>query len=155
MRSSVKDIVSGGVLFGLAVAMGVGASGIKKTLLIGVGSAFVPLLVAALLAWMGVSVLVQGVRALPGDAGKPRAAGGGGRLAAVTFVLIALYVGLLERVGFMLTTILYLIGQFYVLAPKAERRPVKFVVVAVAVAVATYYIFVSAFDLMLPAGWLG
>jgi len=155
MRSGVKDIVSGGALFGLAVAMLVGALGIKKTLLVGVGSDFAPLLVATLLIWMSASIIVRGVRALPAEAGKPAGTAGGGRPAAATFVLIAFYVALLERVGFIITTALYLVGQFYVMAPREDRRPVKFVVVAVAVAVATYYIFVAAFDLMLPSGWLG
>jgi putative tricarboxylic transport membrane protein len=149
-------MVSGSVLFALAVAMFIASLGIKKMLVVGVGSGFAPRLAAVLLAWVSVGIVVKGFRALSTDTERRRdRTPGGGGLAFATFVLIVLYIGLLEKVGFIMMTFVYLIGQFYVLAPKGDRHLISFIIVGAMVALAIYYTFVKVFDLMLPAGLLG
>jgi putative tricarboxylic transport membrane protein len=151
----MKDIVSGAVLLGLAVAMLAAGLGIKRTLLVGVGSGFGPSLVALLLAWVSICILARGLAARSAPAAETREGDrGGGSRTLATFVLIAVYVALLERVGFLIMTFTYLVGQFLVLAPPGARHLVRFVTVAAIVALVSYYTFVKGFDLMLPAGLL-
>jgi putative tricarboxylic transport membrane protein len=148
-----KDIVSGVVLLGLAIAMLVAGLGIKRTLLVGVGSGFGPSLVALLLAWVSTCILAQGLAARSTQAAEPPEGGrGDGRRTLATFVLIAVYVALLEKVGFLIMTFAYLVGQFLVMAPPSARHPLRFVAIGALVVLVSYYTFVKGFDLMLPAG---
>ncbi len=61
------------------------------------------------------------------------------------------YVLLLERVGFITTTALYLFGFAFILG---ERRWVRIAFFAVLVPVATYLLFDTALNVPLPRGWL-
>ena len=158
MKKSQKDLVSGFVLLGFSALMFGVSLNIKKVLMVGIGSGFVPAMVAACLAVTSVCVIARGYRdrrsekeALPGAAGD----GKNWLPVVATFCLIALYIAFLEKVGFLLMTTLYLFGQFWVLAGRNHRRVVMFLIISAVASLTIYYTFVKAFDLMLPAGILG
>ena len=65
-----------------------------------------------------------------------------------------LYVVLLNPLGFVLSSVIYMVAQMMVLCPKDEQKPVMFVIISVVAAVAIYYIFRNTLNLMLPAGIL-
>lgn len=159
MTKAMKDIVSGSVLFALAATMFVAAFDIKQVLPVGVGSGFFPKVIAVVLALIAALIVAQGGRALVRERRERRhpmaSANGAGQVVAATLALIGFYVACLEPLGFILTTFLYLTGQFAVLAPKEQRNLVAFAAVAAVVAVGTYYTFLEVFDLMLPPGILG
>lgn len=75
----------------------------------------------------------------------------------LTTVLLLAYVMLLEPVGFIVSTIVYLFLQFNVSAPKT-RKSLKyqayFLVGAVVAAIAINTLFVTGFNVMLPQGIL-
>lgn len=72
-----------------------------------------------------------------------------------TLILIFAYAGLMEWVGFPVTTFAYLIIQFYLLTPKSQQPSwALYVVVAVITSACVYLLFRYAFDLMLPLGLL-
>lgn len=161
MTKGMKDIVSGSILFALSIAMFVAGLDIKKVLPVGVGSGFFPEVVGAALGLIAALIVVQGVRALGSEGGRQAAPAGtdagtgAGWVVLATLLLIGFYVAFLKPLGFIPTTFLYLVGQFTVLAPKGQRNIVAFVVVAAVVSVATYYLFLKVFELMLPTGILG
>lgn len=64
------------------------------------------------------------------------------------------YVILLNPLGFVLSSVIYMVAQMIVLCPKDEQKPVLFVIIAIVAAVAIYYIFRNTLNLMLPAGIL-
>ncbi len=73
----------------------------------------------------------------------------------MTAVLLVVYVALFQKVGFLITTAIYLFLQLLILAP--ERKPkqiVLFAVSSVIGAIVLQYIFVHLLYVMLPEGIL-
>jgi putative tricarboxylic transport membrane protein len=72
-----------------------------------------------------------------------------------TLALIAIYIALLETVGFLIMTVLYLYAQFIVVTPRDQKiKHLSYVIIAVIASIAIYFTFRHGFDLMLPAGFL-
>ena len=79
-----------------------------------------------------------------------------GRLLATTLVFSA-YVLLMDAVGFLIMTMLYLPVQMYILAPreKQTKKDILFyVVLGVVAAAVIYFSFIYGFKVMLPKGIL-
>jgi hypothetical protein len=74
---------------------------------------------------------------------------------AATIALLIGYVALIPILGFLITTAVYLFLQMYVLAEKAQRNIVLFVITSIVSSGVIYYCFKSIFHLRLPAGILG
>ena len=73
----------------------------------------------------------------------------------MTAVLLVVYVALFQKVGFLITTAIYLFLQLLILAP--ERKPkqiILFAVSSVIGAIVLQYIFVHLLYVMLPEGIL-
>lgn len=72
-----------------------------------------------------------------------------------TLALIAIYIALLETVGFLIITVLYLYAQFIVITPRDQKvNHLTYAIIAVIASVSIYFTFRHGFDLMLPAGFL-
>lgn len=72
-----------------------------------------------------------------------------------TLGLIAVYVALLQKVGFPIMTVLYLYAQFIVITPRDRKiNHVAYIVIALVSSVVIFVTFRQGFDLMLPAGFL-
>ena len=76
----------------------------------------------------------------------------------LVFGSFGLYLILLEQVGFIISTILYLSSQMYILAPKEDKTSKKiliYTVISIIVTMIIYWIFAEGFQLVLPRGmWL-
>ena len=72
-----------------------------------------------------------------------------------TLGLIAIYVALLQKVGFPIMTALYLYAQFIVITPREQKiNHISYIVIAVITSAVIFYLFRQGFDLMLPTGFL-
>jgi putative tricarboxylic transport membrane protein len=72
-----------------------------------------------------------------------------------SMALVLLYTALMQPLGFVITTVLYLYAQFIVLTPADEKvKHLQYVLIAVVSAVLIFYIFRHGFDLLLPVGLL-
>lgn len=72
-----------------------------------------------------------------------------------SMALVLLYTALMEPLGFVVTTVLYLYAQFIVLTPADEKvKHLRYMLIAVVSAVLIFYIFRHGFDLLLPVGLL-
>ena len=72
-----------------------------------------------------------------------------------SFMLILVYVYLLQPVGFIITTILYLPFQMYVLAPddkKTKKDVVQLTVTSFLFTFVVFFLFRYGFKIILPAG---
>ncbi|WP_277408829.1 tripartite tricarboxylate transporter TctB family protein [Lacrimispora xylanisolvens] len=72
-----------------------------------------------------------------------------------SFMLILVYVYLLQPVGFIVTTILYLPLQMYVLAPdekKTKKDIIQLAVISVIFTFVVFFLFRYGFKIILPAG---
>lgn len=113
-----------------------------------VGVSFVPLLLAALLALLALLLLGQALRHRVAVAD---AAVSGWLQAGTVLGMMALYIGALDRVGFLLATPPYLAVTMWL---SGGRRPWSTVVLAVAITGAVWLVFWSLFRVPLPRGAL-
>lgn len=79
---------------------------------------------------------------------------GENKRAMQSLALIFFYILGLQYVGFFISTIAYLFGQFTISADKEARNPKKFFILALVFSVFVYVIFRYLFRLMLPTGSL-
>ncbi len=73
---------------------------------------------------------------------------------ALSIVSIIVYLVLIEPLGFILASALYLFVQIMLLSERGKRHPIIYVVIAVAVSAVCYLFFRNIFYLMLPSGIL-
>ncbi len=72
----------------------------------------------------------------------------------LSFILLAIYIALLESVGFIIMTALYVFAEILVLTEKSKRNFLVSAIVAVVVAFVLYFIFVKSLNVLLPGGIL-
>lgn len=165
MLSKYNKLFSGAIFVAAAVALGVQIPAITVTNL-AADSRLMPIIVVVLLLLFGLPLLAEGfaefVRgrkaAVPqpeegAEAGKPDPEKRAGLYRMLLCALFfALYTFLLTRLGFVVSSAIYLIANFLVLAPKEKRNLIFFAVLSVAVPAAIYVIFVKGFRVILPTG---
>jgi hypothetical protein len=170
VKKKYWDLASGSVLLLFSAVLFIGAQQVKTLAVSSIGSGFFPSVVAVLLALTSVMIIIGGIaqaRQPEPATGKAKAAAGNPadgkpaedkpRVWGVigTFVLMAFYAILLPKLGFLITTTVYLFVQINILSPNESRKQVLFAIISVVSAVVIYFTFVKVFHLMLPAGILG
>jgi putative tricarboxylic transport membrane protein len=158
-----KALIAAVALLILAIAYIVGAANIRIYKGAGassVGSAFYPRVLGWLLAALSVIQIGTALRKTLSSAKKgidtPAKQKETSFLSiAAVVILTAVYIALLEIVGFLIMSALYLFGMMFVLAPKAQRKPLVAAIISVVASNAVYFTFVKGFSLLLPAGILG
>lgn len=71
-----------------------------------------------------------------------------------TLACTLVYVVLFEPLGFIISSVIYLVTQMCVLSSKEDRRPIKFFIISVVTAIIIYLAFYKGLRLMLPNGIL-
>jgi putative tricarboxylic transport membrane protein len=163
-----KDIVASAFLILLSAVMFAASNNIMKLTVSKVGADFAPKLVAIGIFILSVFYLINSIKQLKssnGEAAEELEQGAdvdktekkkiSPMSVLATIGLLILYVALLPTIGFLITTVVYLFLQMYLLADKKERKIPLFLVTSVVTSVFVYFIFKSVFYLMLPAGILG
>jgi Tripartite tricarboxylate transporter TctB family. len=154
MLTKHRDLLAGAFLVLMGVVMQIASWSIPRGVSMNYGADVMPKMVSALLALFGVAVVLQSrflVRSGETKAAKP----GNGKAVVLSLVFLAVYIGLLSRVGFIIMTALYLFAQTLLYAPREKRNHLLFAVISVVVTVAVYLIFAKGFKLILPYGVLG
>jgi hypothetical protein len=77
------------------------------------------------------------------------------REVAMTFIALAIYIVGLQRVGFLIMSVLYLFFQILILTNKEKRNLLLAGIVSIVFAVGINYIFVVWLRVMLPRGIIG
>lgn len=73
----------------------------------------------------------------------------------LTFLCLLIYIWLLQPVGFIIMSALYIFAESMILTPKEKRNPLIAAIVGVVAAVAVDFAFVNLLHVLLPAGILG
>jgi putative tricarboxylic transport membrane protein len=159
-----RDLIVGAVFLVFSAAVFIATFSIRRLVVARIGSAFVPQLAAVLLGGLSILLIVQSLLALRSASGKsgPEQTAEQDKAeikrrnfsVAATLFLLLVYLVLLQPVGFLLTTSIYLFAQFIVLSRKKPNYPL-YAVLAAGSSVIIYYLFVKVFILFLPAGILG
>lgn len=146
MRRYLGDYVAAGVLLILAIAvfaitLGFPGPGQPND----PGSAAFPRIVAGTLAVLAVLQLARPQRGeeLPRGAAALRVMG--------IVTLLAVYAVVLEALGFILSSVLFLLGALLL---AGVRRPSFLVVLPVGISVVLFYVFYNLLEVSLPTGFL-
>lgn len=160
-----KDVLTGSVIVTLGLLLFVATLGVKDFAAVGVGATFLPRIAAGLFVFLGAVMLIAALRSTPTKPGrtrsttetteKPAKVFGGIGAVLLSFVLMSLYVGLMDKLGFILTSTAYIFVQTLILTKGAPRQYLRFGLLALLTSVGVYYLFVKAFQVMIPAGILG
>jgi putative tricarboxylic transport membrane protein len=149
------DVISSSVLVVISIVMLNETRRIQALGIMEFGPKVMPRLMAGALLIVGAGILIPALLRLR----RPVAAAVSAappatdyRRVALTAALITLYVFSLRPLGFLLTTVLYLFGQFLVLGGVVRRRLPMYGFLALAVAFGIYYLFYGAFKVLLPPG---
>ncbi len=161
MKINIKDreFITGILFLAVAAVYGSQIPGIKLTKISVVNSAMFPKFYTVALVILAVCQLYQAwqhTKSAPAAGTDQAKEEKKTDFACVTITLglSLVYVILLEPLGFLISSILYLEAQMITLCPKEKSRPLLFLAVSVIAAFATYYIFRNGLHLMLPAGIL-
>lgn len=73
----------------------------------------------------------------------------------IAVLSIALFMLLMEPIGFIPTAILYMAGSMFFMASKEAWKPKAYIIVSIIVAIACYFLFREFVYVRLPAGILG
>jgi putative tricarboxylic transport membrane protein len=165
--SRYKDAATGLFSVVLGLALFVLSFQVKDFASIGVGAGFLPRLAAILFVALGASLAAKdfaGARSAPrtgakasadADASGRAGAAGGSRQVYLSILLLCAYAALLQPVGFIITSALFIFFQTVILSKGLKRNYLLFGVVSVVSSVVAYFLFVRVFQVMIPAGILG
>ena len=158
-----NDTILGAILFVLSLILFIQSFSIKilKDPVSAVDtSRFFPQLVFGVLMPLGLLLIIRGlIRAKSERQTAPSGEELDARVVAfkrsiVALVAIAVFIGLMEPVGFIPMAILYMLFNMFYMCEKEAWKPVTFVIVAVCVSVGAYFLFRQFVYVRLPAGIL-
>jgi putative tricarboxylic transport membrane protein len=118
---------------------------------------FFPFIIDILMAVLTACLFVSSMKAIKNykDDGAV-AQKADGKTVLETVALIVVYVALMQPIGFVIATFLYLFGQFIVITPADKKvNYVQYVIIALISSVAVYMLFrYAGLNVMLPQGIL-
>lgn len=125
---------------------------------LGVGADFMPKIVCVLLAICAMGFLIQGLRS-PKAEKSEKPAGEIQKSSMIRFAvamgLLLAYALLLQPVGFIIMTVVYIFFQSLLMVPDEKRSYKTSAILAVVSAVVIYFIFSKGLSMQLPKGILG
>lgn len=152
------DMIVGGFFMILSAGMMIMAKMLPKSTIMDIGPDFMPMcigLVTFVLAAALAFLNLKNLKMRTAEAEKMEKEELDYKRMLTSFMLILVYVYLLQPVGFIVTTILYLPLQMYSLAPdekKTKRDIIQLAVTSVIFTFVVFFLFRYGFKIILPAG---
>ena len=156
-----RDLILGIILLALGIGYTVMADQIKrgnKLVQRNVGefahARIIPTLLGILLIILAVILIIQGIMQFRKEDNEPAKKMSKVDMISIvlTFAAMILYIIILPRLGFILSTMIYLFGQITILAPKDKRNYLLFAIVAVVFTIIAFIAFRIGLTQMLPRG---
>jgi len=163
MEARIRDLIAAIFFLTLSIIMYILSTEIVELADMGVSSAFAPKLVATGMFILSIILLIQvliswkKINKKYGQEGKVRDVFLQRKYvnAFFTILLICTYIILIPRIGFLISTIVYLFIQFCLLSDRKNWNIILFIVISVISAFTIYYAFRLGFQVRLPVGVLG
>ncbi|NPV45071.1 MAG: tripartite tricarboxylate transporter TctB family protein [Firmicutes bacterium] len=152
MANKMRDLICGILFLALGIFMFFQSQGIDPIIPNELGSGFVPKIVAGVTAGLSVSMIL--VTFLKKQSPPPTKADEDLKGGIFTILTLATYVFLFDKLGFILSTMLYLFVQMTLLSNERNRNFRLFAGISVITPLVIYALFVYGFKLILPAGIL-
>lgn len=154
-----KDVFLGIFLMAVGFVLFAASFSIKSVLPMEIGPDFFPRVAAVCLIVLGAGTtgecLLKVKKEGNGQPEQEEKQGGSSISVVLTIVLMVIYVVVIKKMGFLITTALYLFCQINILAPKEKRNQILFIVISAAASAVIYLAFAKGLNLLLPAGILG
>ena len=160
-----NDLFSGIVLSAFSIAYLIGATRIKIPKMLSssfLNASSVPKLWGTLLLILGIILVIRGVRVMKAEKALEKKTAAqmvkdfwsANRAVIEMFVVLLIYIALIQPVGFLISTFLFLFAEFNILSYKEDRKIGFTLIFALICAVAIYALFKYAFSMPLPQGIL-
>lgn len=158
-----RDTIVGATSIAISLALFAATFGIKEFSRTSLGADFVPRIAALIFCVLGIVLIVREHKrnraladapACPAAPAEPVEGLTGPLPVFLNIALFAVYLLFLEKIGFVLLTPPFLFLQILLLTNPKKYRIGWFIVIAIAVSVISYYMFVNFFQVMLPNGLL-
>lgn len=141
----------------ISVLMIIAAKALPKSTIMEIGPDFMPLVIAGFTLVIAILLLIISIRGLKKrlellDGGKDDS---DYKRVCLSFLSILAYTFILNIVGFIITTILYLPIQMLILAPQDKRSKKDVVLLCMISIIFTFFVFFLfryGFKILLPAG---
>jgi hypothetical protein len=157
-----RDSISGLICLAISLAMLVMTLALPPASMVPIGPAFYPRIVLSVTALLSLILIFADVRHGRANAGAPAAIASTAsapnyRLVLATFILFGLYIALLPKIGFRISTGLFVLAlQITLEWPRSPMRWLLAVAVAIATSLICYFIFEDYLSVLLPRGtWSG
>ncbi len=142
----------------LGFALIFGARALPKSKVMEIGPDFMPTVIGVLILILAAILLVNTVRNFKFNAEEAEKSGPEQcdyKRVLASLVSSVVYVNVLKPVGFIVSTLVYLFLQIFILAPDDQRKPknlVFYLVLDVIFTLIVYFLFRYGFKIVLPAG---
>jgi hypothetical protein len=156
-----RDSISGLVCLAISLAMLAMTLGLPPATMVPIGPALYPRVVLSLTAILSVILIVMDVRAgrtaVGATAPVQTVPAPNYRLVLATFILFGLYIALMPKLGFRISTFLFVLALQVTLEwPKTQKRWLVAFAVAIGTAAACHFVFEYYLQVLLPRGtWSG
>lgn len=158
-----QNIVIGGIIIAFSGAMLFASTSIRVDKFSSSpvdNAAFLPRLIFGILIVIGIVLIVMGAqdmkknkaKVLEGEALEKASVETLRSLGAL--LLLAAYILCFKPVGFIISSIVFLIGMMFYMTKKEDRKPILFIVISVAMTLIVYFCFKQFLYIYLPAGIL-
>lgn len=155
------DFVVGIFYAVLGIALIIGAKALPKSKVMEIGPDFMPTLVGVIILVLAGILLVETFAKFKANAAELEASGfkdtSDYKRVLGSLVSAIIYVNILKPVGFIVSTLVYLIIQIYILAPDNKRTKkdlIQYAIIDVVFTVVVYFLFRYGFKIVLPGGIL-
>ena len=142
----------------VSVAMLILASMLPKSKVMAIGPDFMPTVIGILTLALSVILLIQTIGKLrKGEEVTGEKDNSDYQPVLASLILATIYVNILMPVGFIISTLLYLVLQITVLAPDDKRTKkdlIKYAIITVVFTLVVYFLFRYGFKIILPQGIL-
>jgi hypothetical protein len=152
-----RDSISGLICLAISLAMLVMTFALPPASMVPIGPAFYPRVVLVLTALLSAVLIGIDLKAARANASTPRPIPAGAapnyRLVLATFVLFGIYIALMPKLGFRISTALFvLVLQVTLEWPQTPKRWLLVVAIAIGTALACHAVFEQYLSVLLPRG---
>lgn len=152
------DIIVGVFFMLLSVGMMIMAKMLPKSTVMDIGPDFMPMCIGVMTFVLAAALVFLNIKNMKIYAAQAEAEGRESadyKRVLISFIIILLYVFVLKSVGFIVSTLVYLPIQMFILAPEDRRGKkdiIQLLVTDVIFTFVVFFLFRYGFKIVLPAG---
>lgn len=141
----------------LGAAIYAASFGIRDFAAVGVGATFFPRLASIGFVILGAILTVQAIKvpsavATTTEPSESTSSSKKNYSVLYSMGLFIVYLALIETLGYIVCSALYIFTQTLILKPRSQKRYILYAIIAVISSLTTYLLFVRVFGIMMPTG---